>query len=73
MKSHFSAKTRSLCRPRKLIFTHVEPPGNLVGFRTGSDVALEVDVVPFFEVGAVERAAKAQDYLWNIWNSKNGN
>jgi hypothetical protein len=66
MKSHFSAKTRSLCRPRKLIFTHVEPPGDLVRFRAGSDVALEVDVIPLLEVGTVERAAKAKDYLWNI-------
>ena len=49
-------------------FTHVKPPGYLVGLWTGSDVALEVDVVPFLEVGPVERTSEAEDYLRHVWN-----
>ena len=60
---------RIVCRlsfDERFYGTHVEPPGDFVGFRVGSDVALEVDVVALLDVGAVERFTQSQHGLRHV-------
>ncbi len=49
-----------------LMYTHVEPPGDLVRPWVCPDVALEVHVVALLDVGAVEGGAQAQDRLGDV-------
>ncbi len=48
------------------MYTHVEPPGDLVRPWVCPDVALEVHVVALLDVGAVEGGAQAQDRLGDV-------
>ena len=45
----------------------VEPPEDAGNPRDGPDVALEEDVVPFFDIVQPERAAQLQLCNWHVW------